>query len=62
MLGREVTFLIDVLTGNPPNYEQPSCSSEYVEFVQKALNSAFEHAGQQLDAAFNRQKNIMMKI
>ena len=46
MLGRETDFPIDIIAGNPPNYDVETCVVEHVEFVQEAMVSDFQHAGE----------------
>ena len=46
MLGRETDFPIDIIAGNPSNYDVETCVVEYVEFVQEAMASDFQHAGE----------------
>ena len=56
MLGREEDFPIDSIAGNPSNYDDETCVVEYVEFVQEAMASAFQHAGECLQSSFQKQK------
>lgn len=39
-------FPIDIIAGNPPNYDVETCVVEHVEFVQEAMVSDFQHAGE----------------
>lgn len=55
ILGRETEFPIDIIAGHPPNYEEDICINKYVEFVKEAMSSAFQHAGECLQANFIRQ-------
>ena len=46
MLGRETDFPINIIAGNPPNYDVETCVVEYVEFVKEAMASDFKHSGE----------------
>ena len=47
-LGREVTLPIDVMFGRPNEGEQPDCPIQYVEWVRRAMGSAFKVARENL--------------
>lgn len=64
MLGREVSLPLDVMMGPPPQATLAYQSQvEYVEWLRVSLQSAFQHAHQQLQKSANRQKrNYDLKV
>lgn len=55
MLGHEVSLPLDVITGTVR--QRPElCPSRYVEWVRETIQRAFDHAHEQLQASFARQK------
>ena len=56
MIGREINCPIDVMVGPPPDCKGHECTVVYVEWMQTAMQNAFEFAHSQLDSAAVRQK------
>ncbi|XP_033761504.1 uncharacterized protein LOC117343268 [Pecten maximus] len=56
MLGREVMLPIDLMVGLPPGDEGNPCPVAYVEWMQHAMNTAFDSANNNLGLSAKRQK------
>ena len=56
MLNREIDCPIDVMVGPPPGTNQMECPIAYVQWVQSAMQEAFEYTYEQLGMAATRQK------
>ena len=56
MLNRETNLPVDLMCGSPP--ETPQCPVAYVEWVQCAMDHAFEFARRNLHASTERHKTL----
>lgn len=56
MMGREMTYPIDILAGSPPNTPESSCPIEYVQWLKHVLDKSHCFARMSLDKAAQRQK------
>ncbi|XP_063436328.1 protein NYNRIN-like [Mytilus trossulus] len=56
MMGREMTYPIDILAGSPPNTPKSSCPIEYVQWLKHVLDKSHCFARMSLDKAAQRQK------
>ena len=56
MLGREINYPIDIVSGNPQNVNSPTCSVEYIEWFTQVISRTFDFAFANLGQAASRQK------
>ena len=56
MLGREISFPIDILTGTQYTQNQTTCPSQYIEWMRDAMQRAVDIAHENLQTSFQKQK------
>ncbi|CAC5361868.1 unnamed protein product [Mytilus coruscus] len=56
MLGREISLPIDVIAGAPPDNTETDCPVKYVEWVEDALQRAYEFAHGNMESSFQTNK------
>lgn len=61
MLGREIINQENFIIGNPLSIPTPICPVEYVEWLQKFVDTN-NYVSQQLRQAVVKQKNIMIGV
>ena len=55
--GNEIRMPIDLIYGNPPLEDVPSCPNEYVKWVKDAMGVAHEFVRKQSGRSAERQKH-----
>ena len=57
MLGREVSYPIDLMAGPPPDNKNNVCPVQYVEWLQATLSNTFDFVNENLHLSALRQKS-----
>ena len=61
MLGREISFPLDLMVRDPPLSDEHFCPVDYVEWLKHSMRTSFEFANEHLLRAAQNRRNIMTK-